>query len=207
MDNLKKILQNTLSGLVNPIMQDFGFKFYKGNNSFKRRQGDFLQNVNFYLISPRFKDDNCMGHLCVRILLESDEIQEMANKLIDTQSSFEEINMVVNFDYGLIFNNEAVTYYPKDLEDLENLFRRIIIPKMQYEVIPFLNQIDNKSVLVFDYFAGKNYIHSNYSAEVALRIIAICLLENDLKTAIEVAKKEYCKEDTPQRYKHILEKL
>ena len=42
---LKKVLQNILTALVNPIMKDFGFKYYKGSNSFKRKQREYTPPV------------------------------------------------------------------------------------------------------------------------------------------------------------------
>lgn len=63
------------------------------------------------------------------------------------------------------------------------------------------------TTLVNDYFDKKSYMNWSSSAEVALRIIAICLLQNDINTAKKIANIEFTKPNIGIRYKIVLQKL
>lgn len=172
-----------------------------------RNSGDFKQSIKFYLTPIRYSDDQSIGHLSMRIWLESDIIEEKASELINATSKINKVNVVVNADYGLIIGNEAVIFYPNSISDLKNIFTIKIIPYILNEITPWLDNKVQMTTLVNDYFDKKSYMNWSSSAEVALRIIAICLLQNDINTAKKIANIEFTKPNIGIRYKIVLQKL
>lgn len=204
---LKEILQEVLSNMLQPIISKNGFSYRKSSCSFVRNSGDFKQSIKFYLTPIRYSDDQSIGHLSMRIWLESDAIEKKASELINATSKINKINVVVNADYGLIIGNEAIIFYPNSISDLKNIFTIKIIPYILNEIMPWLNNKVQMTTLVNDYFDKKSYMNWSSSAEVALRIIAICLLQNDINTAKKIANIEFTKPNIGIRYKFVLQKL
>ncbi|KAA5478378.1 MULTISPECIES: hypothetical protein [Bacteroidales] len=204
---LKKILQDIISEMLKPILNENEFAFQKSSCSFVRNIGDFKQSVKFYFTPIRYSDDQSIGHLSIRIWLESDAIEETASTLVNAVSKLDKVDVVVNVDYGLITGNEAVIFYPNSISDLKEIFRTRIVPCMLNEIIPWLNTKTQMVALVNDYFDKKEYMNWSSSNAVALRIIAICFLLNDIITAKKIAYAEFTKPNTGVKYKNILHKL
>ena len=64
---LKKILQDIISEMLKPILNENEFAFQKSSCSFVRNIGDFKQSVKFYFTPIRYSDDQSIGHLSIRI--------------------------------------------------------------------------------------------------------------------------------------------
>lgn len=204
---LKEVLQEVLSDMLQSILRENGFSYRKSSCSFIRNIGDFKQIIKFYFTPIRYSDDQSIGHLSIRIWLNSDVIEEKASKLINATAKIDKIDVVANIDYGLIIGKEAAIFYPNSESDLRDIFRTIIIPCMLNKIIPWLNAKTKMITLVDDYFKEEKYMDWSSSNEVALRIIAICLLMNDIITAKKIACKEFTKPNTGIKYKKILQSL
>lgn len=204
---LKEILQEILSEMLQSIFSENGFSYRKSSCSFMRIIGDFKQIIKFYFTPIRYSDDQSIGHLSIRIWLNSDVIEEKASTLINATAKIDKIDVVANIDYGLITGKEAIIFFPQSVLDLRELFRFKIIPSMLNKVIPWLDAKTKMITLVEDYFKEEKYMDWSSSNEVALRIIAICLLMNDIITAKKIACKEFTKPNTGKKYKKILQVL
>ncbi len=204
---LKEILQAVISEILQPILHKNGFLYRKSSCSFLRNIGDFKQSIKFYFTPPRHSDDQSIGHLNIRIWLESDIIEKKASMLVNAISKLNKVDVVVNVDYGLIIGNEALIFYPNSISDLKDIFRTRIIPAMLNEVIPWLNAKTQMNTLIADYFGKKNYMNWSSSNEVALRMIAICIILNDIDTAKKIAYAEFTKPNVGLKYKNIVQTL
>ena len=204
-EELKNIMQSTIeSHLLHNLLEN-GFKWKKSSLIFARKRGDFEQSIHFYISPPKYSDDNSMGHISIMIRFNSKEVNQVASELIGAKSKFEQIEILVNVDVGLVIDSHAIGWRPKSIEELTCLFENDIKSLLLTQIVPFFDSREKMQDLLTDFENEANYFFWTSSAAVALRAIAMYSIIGKNETAEKVARKYYLTDKAyRKRYMNVL---
>lgn len=205
---IKSILQNSLEHYLLEYLVKSGFKWKKGALKFQRKKDDFEQSILFFFTPSKYQDDNTIGHLNIMVRLDSDEINNVANELKDSNNKFDDIDTVINVDAGLIVGSNAISWRPSDIDDLNKIIEKEISSLIIDKIVPFLDSRGEIQKVLKDFETNEKYFFWTSNGEVALRAIAMYSILNDIENAKKVANKYFLEDKAyRERYKNVLNSL
>ena len=188
---LKDVMQNAIENHLLHNLLNNGFKWKKSSLCFARKRGDFDQSIHFYISPPKYSDDNSLGHINIMLHFNSKEVNRIASDLKGAKSKFEQIEILVNVDVGLVIGSHAISWRPKSIEELTYLFENEIKSLLLNQIVPFFDSREKMQDLLTDFENEANYFFWTSNAAVALRAIAMYAIIGKNETAEKVARKYY----------------
>lgn len=205
---IKGFLQKDLEYFLLDDLIKSGFKWKKGALKFQRKKDAFEQSILFFFTPSKYHDDKSIGHLNIMIRFDSDEINKVASELKGSNNKFDNVDVVVNVDAGLIVGSNAISWRPSSIDEMNKLIETKIKPLIVDEIIPFLNNRGEIQNVLKDFEANEKYFFWTSNGEVALRAITMYSILNNTEDAKKVAEKYFLENDTyRERYKNVLNRL
>ena len=202
---LKSIMQKAIEEYLLPNLEKNGFKWKKGSSCFQRAKNDFEQSILFFISPSKYSDDNSIGHINIMIHFNSKDVNKVASELKGAINKFDQIDIVVNVDAGLIVGTHAIDWRPISIDDLNRIFKEEIMSLILNKIVPFLNERSKIQDLLNDFENKLNYIFWTSNGEVALRAIAMYSIVGKSEIAKKVATDYYLNDETYRTlYKKIL---
>ena len=202
---LKNIMQKAIEENLLLTLGKKGFKWKRGSFCFQRKTNDFEQSILFFISPPKYSDDNSIGHINIMIRFNSKDVNKIASELKGATNKFDQIDMVVNVNAGLIVGAHAVDWRPISIDDLNEIFKENILSLILSKIVPFLDERSKIQDLLNDFERKMNYIFWTSSGEVTLRAIAMYSIVGKSEIAKKVATDYYLNDETYKiLYKNVL---